>query len=440
MKKFLLSLGLASTLFVSAMAPISLSLSGRNVSVVTPTYAQCNPIDPICGAIEGLKSAILANFTTTLETLVQNIVKFLMKTIIILLGGVPDPSLGYDPSSPPKTMAEAYERYGALGAIGITVQGMYVDPPVTTGDYLATIHPIAPAVAAEVSGNQALTPISAIWTITRNLAYIFFVIILVAIGLMIMFRSRLDPRTTVTLTAALPGLIVSLLLITFSLAFAGFIIDIAKILQNLIIGVFQGSVGQALIPEGQGVRLELTSIWQAFTFNFQSNVVSLGDGIPVLVEFFIQLIILLFAFIVSFQVIVMLLFRYINLIVKPIFAPFTFLFGALPGKGGNMAAWFKSYLVDALTFPLVLFILNIAFYIKNTSAQSSIVGNDPFGVFGGQGANFNSIIAIGILFLATKVPALLEDALDIKPSPNVERAGAQPTAMAKQIPILRNFL
>jgi hypothetical protein len=254
---------------------------------------------------------------------------------------------------------------------------------------------------------------------------------------MVMFRSKIDPRTTVTVTAALPNLVVSLVLITFSLAFAGLIIDIGRIGMDLVRNILTGAVGvgQGDLGIGGGVGLSTGDIIGSFVFNRQNPPTfgGIGGGI---VGFFVFFIVAVFAFIVAIQVFIMLLFRYINLLVKPIFAPFTFLFGALPGKGTNMVGWFKSYLVDALTFPLVLFMLNLAYAIKQSAAVAS---TDPFGVFIG-GANLNSLMAIGILFLSTKVPALLEDAMDIKPSSNVERAGAQPGAMAKQIPILRNFL
>jgi hypothetical protein len=433
MKKILLGIVLSITLFASFLAPVSFQVSNVRVSAVTPTYAADCGIDPACIAVEGLKSAVLAIFApaTNLSTLVENVVTFIMTTLAKAIGGNPQTQgLG-----PPKTVEQAYERYGAMGAIGLGVQEMYRQPPVTTADYLATINPIVSAHAK--SGQDVLRPVADYWRLSRNLAYIFFVLVIVTIGLMVMFRSKIDPRTTVSVTAAIPGLIVSLILITFSLAFAGLIIDIGRIGMDLIRNLLLGTagVGSGVPNIGSGVGLSPGDIWTAFIFNL-NNGVSFGGFAGGIVGAFLSLVVMAFAFIVGIQVFMMLLFRYINLIIKPIFAPFTFLFGALPGRGSNIAGWFKSYLVDALTFPIVLLILNLALTIKNTS---NVVSDDPFGVFI-PGANLNSLIAIGILFLSTKVPAILEDALDIKPSSHVERSGSQPASMAKQIPILRNFL
>lgn len=434
-KKLLLGLAVSSVIYIASVTvPAALSTSDnpelRVVSsqLVSPAYAQLELLNPLNGILSAI-NAIRDRLTSGLAGLVEEIIKFILQTIVKILRGNPSASaLG-----PPTTIGQAYEQYGALGAVGLTVQDMYNHPPYSSSDFLATINPINQA-HAQSSGNQALTPLLAFWEIMRNLAYTFFVLILVAIGLMVMLRSKIDPRTTVTVTAALPNLILSLILITFSLALAGFLIDFGRVIQNLVIGVLQG-----VIPTGQGARLDFGSIFSGFVLN-ANNAVNLGAGAPPIAEGFIQVVISVFAFIIGIQILVILLLRYVNLIVKPIFAPFTFLFGALPGRGENTVAWFKSYLVDVLTFPGVLLMINLAWFVKNNPEGRAIVSNDPFGVFAGQGVNFNSIVAIAVLFLATKVPAILEDALDVKPSSHVERAGAQPQSMAKQIPILKNFL
>src|SRR5262249_28980977 len=137
----------------------------------------------------------------------------------------------------------------------------------------------------------------------------------------------------------------------------------------------------------------------------------------------------------TIQVFLMLLFRYINLLVKPIFAPFVFMFGAIPGRSDTTWGWFRSYTVDVLVFPVVLFILNFAAAFRYESVAGN---NDPFGVFG-TGATLNGLIAIGMLIFATKVPAFLEEALNAKPSAHVDKAGAQVSDLTKKIPFVRNI-
>ncbi len=386
-------------------------------------------------------------FTDGLGDLISNIVKKIMETFLTILGGKQQ---AYAPGHTPKNIADAYENYGAVGALGLSIQDMYQNPPIHTSDYLASLHILPQAYATNTpSGREVLegvggnvAPTGFFWKATRNLAYIFFVLILMAVGLMILFRSKIDPRTTVSVTAAIPNLIVAMVLITFSLAIAGLLIDAGKLLEEVVKNIINGAVtnNQPLVhpgPNGNQVGLSVGDIWGNFLLN-NNNPVSFGDGpITGIVSTFINLVVLAFAFFVGIQVFLMLLFRYINLIVKPVFAPFVFLVGALPGKGDTTWGWFKSYLVDVLTFPIVLFILNLASAIK----QSGVIGKegDAFGIFA-HNANLTSIVAIGVLIFATKVPAFLEEAFDTKPSSHVDKSGSQPGSMAKQIPILKNFL
>lgn len=378
-----------------------------------------------------------------LGKLVQNVVQFVLETLGKAIGGEKSTTrIAY--LETPKTTAEAYERYGALGAMGLTVQDMYNNPPITTKDYLASLNPIVPIMAQNTpSGSQVLqsSPIVIFWTASRNLAYIFFVLVLVGIGFMLMFRSKIDPRTTVTVTAALPNLVVSLVLITFSLTLAALLIDFGKVLEEVVKAIINGALtgGRALVGGGNPgtqVGLSVGDIWKNFVFD-NSNNLSLGDGIGTLVGAFVNLVILVFGFFIGIQVFIMLLLRYISLLVKPIVAPFVFLIGALPGKGHVSGGWFKGYLVDVLTFPLVLIVLNLASAIKFAGALSP--QGDPFGLLA-PGSNLTSLAALGVLIFATKVPAMLEDAFDSHPSKTVAGAGIQTRDVTKQIPIIKNLL
>lgn len=91
--------------------------------------------------------------------------------------------------------------------------------------------------AAEGIGFAALRPLTNIWKLIRDISYIILVLILIAIGFMIMFRMKLNPQTVISVENALPKIVVSLLLITFSFAIAGFIVDLMYILITVIIAV-----------------------------------------------------------------------------------------------------------------------------------------------------------------------------------------------------------
>lgn len=51
----------------------------------------------------------------------------------------------------------------------------------------------------------------------RNLAYLFFVVIFLVIGFMIMFQDQVSPSEAITAQQAIPSLIIAMLAVTFFL-------------------------------------------------------------------------------------------------------------------------------------------------------------------------------------------------------------------------------
>ena len=79
---------------------------------------------------------------------------------------------------------------------------------------------ITQPVYAQGIGFSALTPTLQVWKAFRNLSYFLFIIIFIVVGFMIMFRAQINPQTVVTVQAALPKIVVTLIMITFSYAIA----------------------------------------------------------------------------------------------------------------------------------------------------------------------------------------------------------------------------
>ena len=100
-------------------------------------------------------------------------------------------------------------------------------------------------MAAEGIGFAAIKPFASLWKIFRDLSYMLLVIILIAIGFMIMFRAKINPQTVISVENALPKIVISLILITFSFAIAGFIIDLMYITIGLIVSILIKDPAQA---------------------------------------------------------------------------------------------------------------------------------------------------------------------------------------------------
>src|SRR3989344_2726957 len=141
---------------------------------------------------------------------------------------------------------ETNQGGGAIGSIGDVLALTMSTPPIRTSEYIADLGKklnLVPPAYAQVagSGNNVIAPIKEIWQLSRNLAYLGMTGIFLIIGFMIMFRHKLNPQTVVNIQSALPGLVVGLVLITFSYFISALVIDTAFLSTNVIGGVFQAS-------------------------------------------------------------------------------------------------------------------------------------------------------------------------------------------------------
>jgi hypothetical protein len=130
----------------------------------------------------------------------------------------------------------------AIGMTGLAFGAVYANPPASGVDYLAylgeKINIVPQAYAQGGVGFERMRHFLPVWEAFRNLAYAFLVIIIVFVGFAIMFRVKISPQAIISLQSALPKIILSLILITFSYAIVGFMIDIMMLVSNLIISVF----------------------------------------------------------------------------------------------------------------------------------------------------------------------------------------------------------
>jgi len=109
--------------------------------------------------------------------------------------------------------------------------------------------------AAQGVGFASLKPIAKLWKLFRDFSYIFLVLILIIMGFMIMFRMKINPQTVVGLEQAIPSIILSLILITFSFAIAGFLIDLMYVLIAVGISLLSGAnVGELVQSNTQHLQ------------------------------------------------------------------------------------------------------------------------------------------------------------------------------------------
>lgn len=138
---------------------------------------------------------------------------------------------------------------GLLGSANSILAGIYTNPPLHLSEPVNALKEqfgFTSTAHAQVagSGNQVLSPIFKLWEVSRNVAYLVMILIFITIGIMVMFRYKLNPQTVVSVQLALPGLVIGLALITFSYFFAAFITDFAFIGTDLVGYYFQAATSK----------------------------------------------------------------------------------------------------------------------------------------------------------------------------------------------------
>ena len=181
----------------------------------------------------------------------QNLHTYTQSAMIEIMASILCQLTGKDPINPNQQCLGIDTSTGKIGyvanqggLIGIEknmIVALYT-PPLHTGDFfnfVAKNFGIAKSTYAQTTGVgfNSLSPLLGLWSAFRNLVYVIFVFIFIAIGLAIMLRVRIDPRTVMTVQNQIPRLIVGLVLITFSFALAGFMVDMMYVVSYLSISL-----------------------------------------------------------------------------------------------------------------------------------------------------------------------------------------------------------
>ncbi|HEX7017717.1 MAG TPA: hypothetical protein VF209_02305, partial [Patescibacteria group bacterium] len=260
------------------------------------------------------------------------------------------------------------------------IAGMMTQPPATTETYVADLLnsagvPLAQPAYAQGFGGlgfNSLIPILEAWKTFRNLAYMFFVIIFLVIGFMIMFRQKIGSQTVVTAQQAIPQIIIALLTVTFSYAIAGLLIDVMYLFMALMIAVFDLSdqtylnlnvftLGGTMIKGGASVGYDAVD-------NFINNALGveggdaaldvLSDGAEIVGGFAAAVIIAIAITIQVFRLFIELLKTYVSIIISITLSPLLLMTEAIPGRH-TFFPWVKSLVANLAAFPTILLLLII---------------------------------------------------------------------------------
>ena len=242
-KIFIFILFLFSTIYFLSSAIPSFAESSVNKPANTTTFSNINSEVP-----------------NSLHNWTQTVMLEVMSSLSCQLTGI-DPAtpnkqclgvnqktgkIGFLPAGDPKKQ----QLGGAIGGMSNMISMLYA-PPLHTSDYfknLAQNFGITKKTYAQTSGGGRgfgeLSPLMNIWKVFRDIVYSLMVIIMVVVGLAIMLRLNIDPRTVMSVQNQIPKIIIGIFLITFSFAIAGFLVDLMWVSTYTVANTFSSSSQQ----------------------------------------------------------------------------------------------------------------------------------------------------------------------------------------------------
>lgn len=167
---------------------------------------------------------------------VQLILAGLGGTAICALSGIDVFHPGYNctgqkiPTSQDNSLQTNPQSLGAIGFITASIGSLY-QRPLTTNDsvrYLASNFGIAKKTLAQDSatgGFESFSFLQHMFLVIQNISYLLLVFAFILIGMAIMLRFKIDPRTVMTLQNQIPKIVVAVIMISFSYSIAGLLVD-----------------------------------------------------------------------------------------------------------------------------------------------------------------------------------------------------------------------
>lgn len=252
-------------------------------------------------------------------------------------------------------------------------------------------------------GYGVLSVIQSIWVSARNIVYGLFVLMAVILAFMIMFRVKISPQVVISAQSAIPKLILALILVTFSYAIAGFLIDLMYVVIGLISlalantgGVFATdpatifkflTTGYVGINSNIGLPLGIVGMFFLYVILFSITAMLalfLGNGgvfaaitLPIIapftmlvgiVVFVIMMIIVIF---IGIKTAWMLIKAFAQVLLLTIAAPFQIGFGTIiPGMG--FGSWLKSFAANLAIFPVTGLFMALSFMFLKISLTLSV--------------------------------------------------------------------
>ena len=349
---------------------------------------------------------------------------------------------------------ECPNQKNALGTVTQFIGMLYTHPPASgilyTYDILQNAGLAKPAYAQGI-GFAGLTPLLPLWKTARNIAYAVIILFMVAIGLMIIFRMKIDPKTVISLQAAIPKIVITLILITLSYPIVGFMVDLMYLFMAILISILVNGMGIPKTPSEVQTYFMTADLGDLFKTVFSAGFSSFNDfflpglsdggiygvnittGISTLFlmfkDFFarrlwypflgaaspdiIFLVILLLGLLFTFiRLALLLLNSYIQLLIGLVLAPLQLLFEAIPGRSA-FSEWILNIIANLVVYPTTVVVLMFGEYLTQLNESTPVLA-PPLTWVPGKNA-FSAFLGLGVIFLAPQLVAQVKKMFHPKP-------------------------
>lgn len=254
-------------------------------------------------------------------------------------------------------------------------------------------------------GFTTLSPVLGLWRASRNASYALVTLSVIVLAFMIMFRTKISPQASVSVQSAIPRIIIGLLLITFSYAIAGFVIDMSYVVLGVIAAVVSQSGVASNNPVdifnmvndiGGGIlNFGLAVVWIVFRNQYSSIVTTLlGTGfVASVLVLVISLILIVIAVVRIFWIFLR---TYVMVILHVIAMPFAALMYIASPSGNMFMQLLKSLVGHVSVFVSVALSVMVAhiFLFGMTSGGGILSGVTIGNVYGVQLLTGSSLVSL----------------------------------------------
>lgn len=241
-------------------------------------------------------------------------------------------------------------------------------------DVVNKFSPVSVVNAQEGVGfTTAGASILPLWKITRNLSFSLLIVATIVLAFMIMFRVKVNPQTVITIQSTIPKIVVALILITFSYAIAGFIIDLMYVVIALI---------ATIISTGGLSNFSSIELFNDFLYKFSgfgvvwvywlnllsaslSAIVSSGNMYIESILFFVfSILVVLPTILWSIKILFITIKNFALLMLTIVTGPLQIMMGVISNKSG-FGAWLKQIVMRVSVYPVMVLMLFLSFFFLN---------------------------------------------------------------------------